>query len=223
MQNEKIVVAYCRVSSQEQAEKQTIENQKVNITEFAKKKGISINRWFEDVAKSGRTEDRPQFRELFRHIGDFDILIVDAIDRLSRDTATFLQVRSMLLDNNIELISLKEPEMEYETADGEFIYTLRAALAAREVRRHSERISEGIQRHKEKFQRWGRYKQRERLERSKKRILSLYGTEDDPGISCADLARIYAVSWKLMKSVLVSWRVYRKRRRVVAATYKNTL
>ena len=83
---------YSRVSLDDQH----IENQQ----EYVKSSGFVIDDdcWFSDTGVSGGTVaiERPAFSALFSKIKKGDILVINAVDRLGRDTIDFLTTIKML-------------------------------------------------------------------------------------------------------------------------------
>jgi site-specific DNA recombinase len=80
-------VAYYRVSSQQQAEKQSIDLQKIRLAKFAAEKGYEIVAEFHDDGISGEQIDkRPGFQKALEEIasGKVDFLLVYMIDRIGR-------------------------------------------------------------------------------------------------------------------------------------------
>lgn len=80
-------VIYARYSSDAQRE-ESIEGQLRECAEFAKRKGYTIVKTYEDRAISGkRADNRPQFMQMISDSkqGGFEFVIVWNIDRFSRD------------------------------------------------------------------------------------------------------------------------------------------
>lgn len=88
MEARKLVVAYCRISTLEQKKNGLgIEIQVRDATLFAQERGLFIDRFYCDEAKSGVVEDRPHLKKLMwdcksKRIGT---VIIPSLDRLSRD------------------------------------------------------------------------------------------------------------------------------------------
>lgn len=105
---------YSRLSRDEdKAHYTSIENQKKIIQRYAKEKGITIDKSFEDDGYSGYTMDRPAFNEIMHLIDEnrVDVLIAKDLSRLGRHNANvllFLErakvhgVRIILVDDNYD-------------------------------------------------------------------------------------------------------------------------
>jgi site-specific DNA recombinase len=80
---------YCRVSTDEQAERQTIEGQLDACREYCQAKGYEIVAEFRDDGISGATpfDERPEGKRLLEVAGDglFSKVVVYCVDRLGRD------------------------------------------------------------------------------------------------------------------------------------------
>lgn len=120
----KKVAMYCRVSSDKQKEKDTIENQ-VDIlrTYVEMKDDFEIYNEFLDDGVSGTIDfmDRPEGMRVIEGAKnkEFDILLVWKIDRLGRDTLSGLNAVEVLTSYGIEIISVTEP-FDLNTPIGRF-------------------------------------------------------------------------------------------------------
>jgi site-specific DNA recombinase len=88
MDQEKLVVAYLRVSTSEQEKNgYGIRIQSRDVQDFAQRQNLSIARTYADRAESGVVEDRKDLQRLLRHCerGQIGTIIIPSIDRLSRD------------------------------------------------------------------------------------------------------------------------------------------
>ncbi len=88
MENEKIVAAYCRVSTLEQKKKgYGIDIQLRDIQRHSKIFSLEVAAFYIDEAKSGISEDRKELRRLIRDCkaGKITDIVVSSLDRLSRD------------------------------------------------------------------------------------------------------------------------------------------
>lgn len=87
---------YLRVST----DGQTIENQRLALEAVAERRGWTVTQVYEDVGLSGARgrDKRPGFRAMMKEAtrGSFDVVMVWAIDRLGRSTATVAPVLAEL-------------------------------------------------------------------------------------------------------------------------------
>lgn len=102
-------VAYARFSSDNQRE-ESIEAQVRAIKYYAQNFGINIVRVYADRAKTGRTDDRPNFKRMIEdsRTGEFDMVLVHKLDRFSRNPADTNYYERMLNQNGVKLVSVLE-------------------------------------------------------------------------------------------------------------------
>lgn len=88
------IATYARYSSHNQREA-SIEDQQRICNRFAEGAGLTVTRKYSDSAKTGKTDDRPEYLKLKKDIinGEIDVLIVDDLSRLSRkiDASTTIE------------------------------------------------------------------------------------------------------------------------------------
>lgn len=111
------VVAYCRVSTDNQKEEGTIELQTDAIQEFCNKKGYELVATFKDEGVSGGLEDRPALLELFNYLEgkqgrDIEAVVIWKLDRLARDLYIQEHLIKKLEQLEKKLISTKETSLE---------------------------------------------------------------------------------------------------------------
>lgn len=102
-----------------------------------------VEKIFTDKA-SGKNTDRASFKEMMGFIRAGDIVIVESISRIARNTRDLLSIVSELTEKGVEFISLKE-NMDTTTPQGRFMLTVFGALAELERENILERQREGIE------------------------------------------------------------------------------
>ncbi|MBA7500120.1 hypothetical protein ES704_02873 [subsurface metagenome] len=110
------LVGYCRVSTDRQKEEGTIEIQEKALIEYAKKNNTELLQIFKDEGVSGskELENRPGLAELFLFIENskgVEGVLIFKLDRLARDLYIQEHLIKKLELLNIELISIKEPDL----------------------------------------------------------------------------------------------------------------
>ncbi|MBM4445135.1 MAG: recombinase family protein [Chloroflexi bacterium] len=110
---------YARVSSDKQDVDLSISAQLKALREYAARNGHPIIREFVDEAESGRTSERPAFREMVavarRKPKPFDAILVWKYSRFARSREDSIVFKSMLRKNGVQVISISEPSQDTPT------------------------------------------------------------------------------------------------------------
>src|SRR5882724_11951022 len=106
-------VIYCRVSTKEQVEEgNSLATQERNCREYASKHGYEIAQVFIEEGESAKTADRTELQKLLRFCSDkkqqIKAVIIYKIDRLSRNTDDYSQLRLLLKRYGVEIKSTSE-------------------------------------------------------------------------------------------------------------------
>lgn len=141
-------VGYVRCSTIEQ-------NEARQLKMMAEQKAEKL---FIDKA-SGKNTDRKAFKEMMGFVRAGDMVIVESISRIARNTRDLLSIVSELTEKQVEFVSLKE-NIDTTTPQGRFMLTVFGALAELERENILERQREGIAIAKDE----GKYKGRKPLE-----------------------------------------------------------
>ncbi len=131
-----------RVSSTMQKEEgHSLEDQEMRIRRFVEGKGWRLAQIFRDPAFSGRTNKRPGLRALKKAIKSnrAKLVVVDRIDRLSRDLFSLLKLVKLFQDNDVRFISVRE-NIDFGTTWGRLVLYVLGALAEFYVNVLSEEI-----------------------------------------------------------------------------------
>ncbi len=134
---------YGRVSTRD---KQEVENQLVQLREFAAKQGWTISREYVD-RETGATSDREQFQAMFADAGrrKFDLLLFWSLDRLSREGALeTLQHLQRLTSCGIGYKSFTEQYLDSCGIFKDAVIGILAVIAKQERVRLSERTKAGL-------------------------------------------------------------------------------
>lgn len=104
---------YCRVSTKEQVEEgNSLATQERNCREYAQKHSYEIAQVFIEEGESAKTADRTELQKLLRFCSDkkqnIKVVIIYKIDRLSRNTDDYSQLRILLKRYGIEIKSTSE-------------------------------------------------------------------------------------------------------------------
>lgn len=102
---------YCRYSSHLQDEK-SIEQQKMEIEEYAIRNNIRIIAYYTDEAKSGTKNERDGFQNMISDAcknKEIECVLVWKTDRFARNTQDSLMYRNKLKKHGTKLISISQP------------------------------------------------------------------------------------------------------------------
>jgi DNA invertase Pin-like site-specific DNA recombinase len=120
---------------------------------------------------SGATAERPQLKKLMEAVGPGDMVIIPAVDRLSRDTTDLLVIARDLQKAGAGLRSLAEPVVDTTSDFAEVVLAILGVAAKLERRRIKERTARGRVDAKAKGVKFGRkpkltpHQQREAVKR----------------------------------------------------------
>lgn len=98
------IIGYIRVSST----KQTIEHQKFEIKQFAKRTQITIDKWVMETISSRKPLHKRKLGELLENLEPNDILISCEISRLGRSLLEVMRILEMCLNKNCQVWTIKE-------------------------------------------------------------------------------------------------------------------
>lgn len=142
----KIAVCYIRVSSEEQVKNYSLGNQADKCKEYCKNNGYELLKIFRDEGKSAVSLVRPALIELLEYCkqnkGKVTAVIIYKIDRMSRSTYDYLEIKRRLASYGVTIVSITEPTDSSPT--GEFLETLMAAQARLDNAIKSERTKDGM-------------------------------------------------------------------------------
>ena len=107
------VAIYARVSSDSQDVDLSISAQLRALRDFAAKHNYQVIREYVDEAESGRTTDRPAFREMIaltksKH-PPFEAILVWKLNRFARNRLDSITYKKLLRDRGIKVVSINEP------------------------------------------------------------------------------------------------------------------
>lgn len=92
---------------------------------------------------SGKNKDRKQLKEMLNYIREGDIVIVESISRIARNTKDLLEIVELLKSKGVEFVSKKE-NIDTNTPAGKFMLIVFGAIAELERGYILDRQKEGI-------------------------------------------------------------------------------
>lgn len=143
----KRVCAYIRVSSDKEAQLDSLENQEAYfIRKYAQETGCEFVGIYSDVGISGTSEKSPAFQEMLNACmcGEIDLIHTKSISRFARNTVTVLEVSRQLKSLGIG-IYFEEQDINTMSAEGELMLTVLASFAQEESYNISENQKWAIQ------------------------------------------------------------------------------
>lgn len=100
----KKTVAYIRASTN----KQDVDNQKLEILEYARKQELKVDEFIEVTVSSKRTAKQRRIDELLEKLEGSGILIATELSRLGRSTAEVIALVNQLLKQEVRVILTKQ-------------------------------------------------------------------------------------------------------------------
>ena len=97
-------IAYIHTST----DKQDLNNQKLEIFEFAKKNKLEVDDFIEMTISSRRTSKECRIDEMLSVLDDADTLIVTELSRLGRSTAEVIGLVNELIKKQVRVIAIKQ-------------------------------------------------------------------------------------------------------------------
>lgn len=95
---------YIRVST----DKQTTKNQRFEIQNFAKERGIKINEWIEETISATRKLEDRKFGQLLQRMQKGDQLVVTELSRLGRNLMQIMSILHRCMEKDIQVFTIKE-------------------------------------------------------------------------------------------------------------------
>jgi len=95
---------YVRVSS----DKQTVENQRFEIANFAAREGIVIDGWIEETISGTKSYDKRKLGPLLKKVKEGDLIICSELSRLGRSLFMIMDILNILMTKNCRLWTIKD-------------------------------------------------------------------------------------------------------------------
>ena len=138
------IAAYCRVSTEKEAQIDSLEKQIEFFNEFTKKNGYELYKLYADEGISGKQiKNRKQFQQMMKDAKakKFERVVVKDVSRFARNTVDLLQSIRELKSYGIQVDFLNNGEVM--EGGSEFILTILGAMAQQESANMSKRVKFG--------------------------------------------------------------------------------
>ena len=138
------IAAYCRVSTEKEAQIDSLEKQIEFFNEFTKKNGYELYKLYADEGISGKQiKHRKQFQQMMidAKAKKFDKVVVKDVSRFARNTVDLLQSVRELKSYGVQVDFLNNGEVM--EGGSEFILTILGAMAQQESANMSNRVKFG--------------------------------------------------------------------------------
>ena len=150
------VAGYIRVSTEQQREEGSHDNQREQLEEWADRKDHELT-IFEDIAISGQSDEREDYEELMERAEEFDAIVVRELSRFGRSLRKVLNDVHDLAERDVDFISIKD-QFDTSTAQGKLMMHMIGAFNQFWADLARERANEMVQRRREQGKPIGRPK-----------------------------------------------------------------
>lgn len=143
--NIKRVVGYCRVSTDSEEQKDSLENQKEHFKHLANNCSDwqLIDVYYDEGISGGSTKNRTGFNKMINDAcnGKFDLIIVKNLSRFARNTIDTLNYVRLLLEHKVA-IHFEEEHIETEFMMSNMLLTFLSAIAEQELYNTSNHVKQ---------------------------------------------------------------------------------
>lgn len=99
-----MIYGYIRVST----DRQTVENQRFEISEFCKKQEISVDKWIEETISGTKEVENRKLGKLLNKMKKEDVLICSELSRLGRSLLMIMGILNQCMQNEIQVWTIKD-------------------------------------------------------------------------------------------------------------------
>lgn len=192
-------IGYIRVSSS----KQTFQHQKYEITNFAIKNGIKIDKWIEETISSRKALDKRKLSEVLSNLQENDRLITCEISRLGRSLLEVMMILQTCLNKNCQVWTLKENYRlgnDIQSKVMAFAFGLAAEIERQLISQRTKSSLANIKANGKKLGRPLNSKTKKlKLSKNQKRIQKLL----EKGVSKSQIAKIFGVQRSTLRQYLI--------------------
>ena len=99
-----MIYGYIRVSS----DKQTVENQRFEITKFCNAQKLLVNDWIEETISGTKNYTKRQLGSLLKKVGKDDIIICSELSRLGRNLFMIMEILNICMSKECRVWTIKD-------------------------------------------------------------------------------------------------------------------
>ena len=104
MEDEFMTYGYIRVSS----DKQTVENQRYEINNFANKNSLTIDGWIEEIISGTKNYDKRKLGLLLKKVQKGDLIICAELSRLGRNLFMIMEILNICMNRECKIWTIKD-------------------------------------------------------------------------------------------------------------------
>ena len=216
-----MIYEYIRISTTHQHR----ENQKFEISNYAKVNGIKIHKWVEETISSTKDLEARQLGNVLHKLKSGDILIATELSRLGRNLLQVMSILHHCMYRNCQVWTIKENYKlgaDIQSKVLAFAFGLSAEIERQLI---SQRTKESLARVKAEGKRLGRPKGKNysRLAGKEEKIAMLLRC----GITKAEISRTFGIHWttvsRYIREKMKDYDIHPIRKRIVKARGLNLL
>ena len=99
-----MIYGYIRVST----DRQTVENQRFEISEFCKKQETNVDKWIEETISGTKEVENRKLGKLLNKMKKEDVLICSELSRLGRSLLMIMGILNQCMQNEIQVWTIKD-------------------------------------------------------------------------------------------------------------------
>lgn len=99
-----MIYGYIRVST----DKQTVENQRFEITRFCERQGLVVDGWIEETISGAKTYHKRLLGRLLRKVGKGDTIICSELSRLGRNLFMIMEILNICMTKECKVWTIKD-------------------------------------------------------------------------------------------------------------------
>ncbi|MBQ7161681.1 MAG: master DNA invertase Mpi family serine-type recombinase [Clostridia bacterium] len=99
-----MVYGYIRVS----CDKQTVENQRFEISKFCEREGIPVDGWIEETISGTKNFDKRALGKLLKKVGKGDVIICSELSRLGRNLFMIMEILNICMNKDCRVWTIKD-------------------------------------------------------------------------------------------------------------------